>query len=205
MTQGAQSFCRDYNNFPVALQDDCHKYFLFWNDLAKWFPHLKWSIYHILTVRNRGTHQPKPVKNCKIVFGTYCEVHDEPNRSNSMVARMHKAIVLGPGRNLQGTHIFFCINTGSVLKRRNFIDYPMDGRVINKVDNWGERKIWEMYRNCLEFRNCTKEKIMWDYKNDLDRMLEDEPSRQLTYLQSYQECNWKLIIQQWYQRLSRRW
>ena len=51
-------------------------------------------------------------KHCRVMSGTYCEVHDEPVPTNTKVARMHEAIALGPTGNLQGSVKFYCIHTG---------------------------------------------------------------------------------------------
>ena len=42
--------------------------------------------------------------HCRVTFGTYCQVNDEPRRLNSSVARAAGAIVLGPSGNLQRGH-----------------------------------------------------------------------------------------------------
>ncbi len=55
-------------------------------------------------------------KHCRVLPGTYCEVHDEPSPLNTMTPRMHKAIVMGPTGNLQGTVKFFCLTMGHILK-----------------------------------------------------------------------------------------
>ena len=39
-------------------------------------------------------------KHCRVLFGSYCEVHDEPSPSNSVKPRTHPAIALGPSGNL---------------------------------------------------------------------------------------------------------
>ena len=74
-----------------------------------------------------------------IYFGTYCEVHNETDPSNSMVPHTHEAIALGTAGNLQRKHKFFCFNTGRVLNRRNFTEYPIPGIVIKKVNKWGDK------------------------------------------------------------------
>ncbi len=55
-------------------------------------------------------------KHCRVLLGTYCEVHDEPSPLNTMTPRMHKAIAMGLTRNLQGTVKFFCLTMGCILK-----------------------------------------------------------------------------------------
>ena len=79
-------------------------------------------------------------KHCRVMPGTYCEVHDKPVPTNTMVARTHKAIALGPTGNLQGSVKFYCIHTGRVLKRRSFTPMPMPDSVIQRVNRIRERK-----------------------------------------------------------------
>ena len=54
-------------------------------------------------------------KHCRVLPGTYCEVHDEPLPSNTMVLRTQERIALGPMGKLQGTLKFYCLNTGCML------------------------------------------------------------------------------------------
>ncbi len=78
-------------------------------------------------------HKLNFAKNCKSLFRTYCEVHDEPTPMNTMVTRSTPAIVLGPTGNLQGTYKFFSLAMGKKVKRRTFTPYPMHDLVIKKV------------------------------------------------------------------------
>lgn len=57
------------------------------------------------------------IKHLKVLFGTYCEVHDEPNLSNSIEPQIQETIILGPSGNLQGTIKFFSLDTSMVLRR----------------------------------------------------------------------------------------
>ena len=77
-------------------------------------------------------------KHCRVQPGIYCEVHDEPVPTNTMVWRTHEAIALGPMGNLQGSVKFYCINTGRALKRRSFTLMPMPDWVIKWVNKKGE-------------------------------------------------------------------
>ena len=79
-------------------------------------------------------------KHCRVLPGSYCEVHDDPNPFNTTVSRTHKVIALGPTGNLQGSVKFYCLNTGRVLKRRAFTDIPMPTAVIAKVNNIGKKE-----------------------------------------------------------------
>ena len=80
-------------------------------------------------------------KHCKAVFGSYCETHDEPAPTNTMVSRSTPAIVLGLTGNLQGTYKFFNLETGKKIKRRQFTPYPMPDTVIKKVEAFGKSSL----------------------------------------------------------------
>jgi hypothetical protein len=77
------------------------------------------------------------VKHCKSPFGSYCEVHDDPAPTNTMVTCSTPAIMLGPTGNLQGTYKFLSLTTGKKGKRHAFTPYPMPDPVIKKVEAYG--------------------------------------------------------------------
>ncbi len=83
-------------------------------------------------------HKLDFAKHCKLLFGTYCEVHDEPTRTNTMATRSTPAIVLGPMGNLQGTYKFLSLATRKKVKRCAFTPYPMPDLVIKKVEAYGK-------------------------------------------------------------------
>ncbi|KAL7537435.1 hypothetical protein ACHAXR_007825 [Thalassiosira sp. AJA248-18] len=97
-------------------------------------------------------------KHCRILPGSYAEVHDEPSPSNGMTGRTHEGIAMGPTGNLQGTVKFFCINTGRILKRRDFTPMPMPDRIIKRVDAIGKR---EKQGREFRFLNRNKEPFSW--------------------------------------------
>ena len=51
-------------------------------------------------------------KHCRVLPGSYCEVHDKPLPSDTKVVPTHEAIVAGPTGNLQGSVKLFCLKTG---------------------------------------------------------------------------------------------
>ena len=77
--------------------------------------------------------------HCRVLPGSYCEVHDKPNPTNTTVSHTHKGIALGPPGNIQGSVKFYCLNTGQVLKRRAFTKIPMPTYVIAKADKIGRK------------------------------------------------------------------
>jgi hypothetical protein len=78
-------------------------------------------------------HKLDFAKHCRLPFGTYCEVHNEPTPTNSMVTCSTPVIVLGPTGNLQGTYKFFSLAMGKKVKQCVFTPYPMPDLVIKKV------------------------------------------------------------------------
>ena len=80
-------------------------------------------------------------KHCKVPFGTYCEVHEEPAQLNSMQPKSQGGIDLGPTGNIQGTYKFFSLKTGKLLRRRKFTALPMPDLVIKKVEAWGHQAV----------------------------------------------------------------
>ena len=62
-------------------------------------------------------HKLDFAKHCKSPFGMYCEVHDDPAPTNTMVTRSTPVIVLGPTGNLQGTYKFLNLATGKKVKQ----------------------------------------------------------------------------------------
>jgi len=79
-------------------------------------------------------------KHCRVLPGSYCEVHDEPVPTNTVVARTHACIALGPTGNLQGSIKLYCLKTGRVLKCCSFTVIPMPDRIICQVNEIGARE-----------------------------------------------------------------
>ncbi len=82
-------------------------------------------------------HKLDFAKHCRAQFGNYCEVHNEPVPTNSMITRTTPAIVLGSTGNLQGMYNFFNLETGKKIKRGKFTPYLMPDSVIRSVENYG--------------------------------------------------------------------
>jgi hypothetical protein len=79
-------------------------------------------------------------KHCRVLSGTYCEVHNKPSPSKTMSPCMHEAIALGPTGNLQDSVKLYFLDTGRVLKRCLFTPIPMPDRIIAKVNNIKAKK-----------------------------------------------------------------
>jgi hypothetical protein len=83
-------------------------------------------------------HKLDFAKHCKLPFGTYCKVHNDPTSTNTMATCSTPAIVLSPTGNLQGTYKFLSLATGKKVKQCAFTPYPMPDSVIKKVEAYGK-------------------------------------------------------------------
>jgi hypothetical protein len=69
---------------------------------------------------------------CKVEFGSYCQVHEEPSPTNSVNApRTIDAIALRPIGNLQGGYYFLCLTSWRVIARRRWTPLPIPDHVID--------------------------------------------------------------------------
>eukprot|EP00957_Ditylum_brightwellii_P047570 3613216-Ditylum_brightwellii.AAC.2 len=69
-------------------------------------------------------------KHCKIPFGAYCQVYEDPDPSNNMTEQTTGAICLGPIGNLQGGYRFLNLTTGRCIKRKQHTFLPMPADII---------------------------------------------------------------------------
>jgi hypothetical protein len=70
--------------------------------------------------------------HCRLEFGTYCQIHEEPTPSNNVnLPRTLDAIALRPIGNLQGGYYFLCLTTWRVLARRNWTPLPLPQHVLD--------------------------------------------------------------------------
>ena len=76
-------------------------------------------------------------KHCRLPFGSYVQVHDEPSPTNSPTARTFGAITLGLTGNLQGGYKFLNLWTGKKITRQNLTHLPMPSKVIERINKIG--------------------------------------------------------------------
>ena len=67
----------------------------------------KWSPREIVS-----RHRLDVKLHCKVPFGAYCEVHVDPDITNTIEPRTGWAICLGPTGNMQGSYKFLSLTTG---------------------------------------------------------------------------------------------
>jgi hypothetical protein len=78
-------------------------------------------------------------KHCRVPFGTYCEVADNPTMTNVSDSRTTPAIALGPTGNAQGTYKFLSLATGKKINRRTWTRLPIPDSMINKLHRLAAR------------------------------------------------------------------
>ena len=79
---------------------------------------------------------------CQTEFGQYVQTHEDTTPRNSIAERTQGAICLGPTGNLQGSHYFMSLQTGSCLVRspNAWTEIPITNEVINRVIEIGEQQ-----------------------------------------------------------------
>lgn len=121
-------------------------------------------------------HQLSAKTHCKTPFGTYCEVHDEPDPSNGMNARTHETICMGPTGNAQGSYKFYCLRTRQKLTQRRWDELPMPCSIIKRVHR--HAKADKMTKG-LSFRDRNNSLYQFENKecNEVpERLVEEEPA-----------------------------
>ena len=108
-----------------------------------------------------------------MLFGTYCEVHDAPDPSNTTTPQTHDAIGVVPTGNLQSMQKFWSLKTTEILVRRSFTEMPMPDWVILQVNAAGIKAKREQYGTCLTFNNINKKGFTWDTEDDLNKLMGD--------------------------------
>ncbi len=81
-------------------------------------------------------HKLNAKLHCKSLFRAYCEVHMDPDITNTTESRTRWGICLGHTGNLQGSYKFMLLSTGKKMKRRKFTEMLITESVIKQVSKW---------------------------------------------------------------------
>jgi hypothetical protein len=73
-------------------------------------------------------------KHYQIPFGTYAEVHEDMDKTNTMDKRTQPAICIVPTVNFQGSYNFLSLRTGKWITRKQFTELPMPESVVKRVE-----------------------------------------------------------------------
>jgi hypothetical protein len=85
----------------------------------------------------------------QLKFRSYCQVAEDVTPCNSLDARTHGAITMGPSRNLSGGQCFLALDTGKLIVRNCWKELPMPLAVIDQVNVLGCAK-----HSLLVFTDC---------------------------------------------------
>ena len=89
----------------------------------------KWSPWELISRHKLGAKL-----HCRAPFGSYCEVHVDPEIMNTLAPRAKWAICMGPKGNLQGSYKFLSLVTGKKVTQRKFTKMPVTEAVIKQVE-----------------------------------------------------------------------
>jgi len=103
--------------------------------------------------------------HAKAPFGSYCEVREDQDITNTMAPRTIWAICLGPTGNAQGSYKFLSLATGKKLIRRSFTEMPVTESVINRVAQIAAQNTSPAG---LSFRNRHGEEYEWDIGDEYE-------------------------------------
>ncbi len=105
----------------------------------------KWSPRELVS-----RHKLDAKLHCKAPFGSYCEVHVDPDIMNTMEPRTKQAICLGMTGNRQGSYKILSLMTGNKIIRRNFTKMPLTESVIKQVKQMAAK---DRLQKGLSFKN----------------------------------------------------
>ena len=110
-------------------------------------------------------HKLDAKMHCKVPFGAYCEVHVNPDITNTMEPRTRWEICLGPTGNMQGSYKFLSLSTGKKVTRRKFTEMPMTDGVIRMLDSFGKK---EQCKNGLSLKNRKGDEYTFDNEDEYE-------------------------------------
>jgi hypothetical protein len=87
-----------------------------------------------------------------------------------MQDRAIQAICLGPTGNFQGTYKFLDLESGQVVKRKRFDEFPMPDSVISKLERWGRR---DQQNGRLTFADRNNVAFDWDEEYEFKPLIDD--------------------------------
>ncbi|KAL7480380.1 hypothetical protein ACHAW6_006074, partial [Cyclotella cf. meneghiniana] len=121
-------------------------------------------------------HKLSAKVHCKTPFGTYCEVHDEPDPSNTMQSRTHATICMGPTGNAQGSYKFYCLKTQQRLIRRRWDELPMPRSVIRTVHRHAQADKMKKGLHFTDRNNSPYDFDNTEYDDTPEALVEEDPA-----------------------------
>jgi hypothetical protein len=121
---------------------------------------------------------------CKLPFGTYVQVHEDRQVTNTMESQTTEAICLGTN-NLNGGYSFYSLDTGEIITRRNWTKLPVPVDVISRLKEMSNDlysnidEIFDQEENETEYcqeNNACKDEIVQDDEEEKSQKEGDEDS-----------------------------
>jgi hypothetical protein len=110
---------------------------------------------------------------CRIPFGAYAQVHDDPSITNAMESRTTGAISLGMTGNIQGTYSFLHLRTGEIIDRWTWNELPIPSDVIDRVDELTANE--PEYENDINIEEDDAEEDDTNQNQNLENVDDDLP------------------------------
>jgi hypothetical protein len=119
-----------YKKLPKLMMIELLHFCVMWMNsfsVKSWISK-KWSPWELVS-----QHKLDAKLHCRAPFRSYCEVHVDPEITNTLEPRTKWAICMGPTGNLQGSYKCLSIATGKKVMRRKFTEIPVTEAVIKQV------------------------------------------------------------------------
>ncbi len=93
-----------------------------------------WDIQKMEPTGIVSRHKLDAKLHCRALFRSYCEVHVDPEITNTLEPRTKWEICMGTSGNLQWSYKFLSLVTRKKVTRRKFTEMPVTESVIKQVE-----------------------------------------------------------------------
>ncbi len=129
----------------------------------------KWSPWELVS-----RHKLDAKLHCRAPFGSYCEVHVDPEITNTLEPKTKWAICMGPMENLQGSYKFLSLATGKKVTQRKFTKMSVTEVVIKQVE---EMAVKDGAVKGINFKDRKGVEYKFDNDKEYEMLVEpDEPA-----------------------------
>ncbi len=158
-----------YKTIPKLMIIELKKFCVMWMNSfpVKSRVSKKWSPTELVS-----RHKLDATLNCKVPFGSYCEVHINLDVTNTMEPRTKWDVCLGLTENRLGSYKFIFLMTRSKIVRRNLTEMPVTESVIKQVT---QTAVKDEFQKGLSFKNRHGEE--YKFNNDEEYKMVIEPSK----------------------------
>ena len=107
-------------------------------------------------------------------FGSYCDMHIDPDITNTLEPKKNWAICMGPTGNLRGSYKLLSLETGKKVTQRRFTEMPITEAVIKQV---GVMAVKDRAVKGINFKNRKEEEYEFDNDKEYKMLVEpDNPA-----------------------------